>query len=479
MRPVSYIHVLLLLLLTASVTAQNIVPNPGFQDVNICTEYHAPCAPSGWQAVAPHISKLIYKDDNRQRFIMLTMQSRINPALRTYCQTQLLCSLKKGASYKIRLFTMSNKDQPPFTDIRFDTALIYRNSTNCLDIPPDLQLRKADVAGSNENWTILEKTFIAGKDASCIIIGNFNKQSPPIKDEHYLYLDSITITPLDGKMCPDADTVRKALYAFHKRHSIYVDIPGDGLHFLPPQSVFQRSGRCDTLLLKNDFFLPQSRNINPIYQEQLRKTMKVDRDQVHNKIFLTGYAHLSPNKKYNEIIATDRANEVARYFVYNEGFSFDDFVITGKDGYSPDGDTTELVMMVSCQPAPEITPPVIRTDTLLIPDLLFRFNSSELNVRQHVSLDSLVNRIPSGDSVTITVTGHTDDAGTSEYNQELSLRRATTVADYIRSRKPGAHITQIIGMGESMPVSDNLYAEGRRKNRRVEIVIFYPPERRP
>ncbi|CAL1519604.1 OmpA family protein [Chitinophaga sp. MM2321] len=465
-------------------TAQNIVPNPGFEDVNICTEYHAPCAPSAWESTAPHISKIIYKEDKGQHYLTLTTQSRINPDFRSYCQTTLLCPLQQGQTYTLRMYTRNNHDELPLTDIRFDTAAVFRNATSMLNLKPSLQLTSKNIAGQYHNWTILEKTFVADKNATHLIIGNFQRKTHPAKGESYLYLDSVTITPLSGKICADADSIKAQLYAYHNRHSFYLtSSPTEEAYTrMParaplPQAVFQRSGQCDTLLLKSDFFLPHSKNINPSYVGQLDKMLKVAHNDVRNKIGLTGYAHRSANKKYNEIIAQDRANEVAKYFVYQQGYSFDDFTIAGADGTAPDGDTSELVMLVSCQPAPEVTVPDIRTDTLIIPDLLFKVNSSELNVHMLLSMDSLISKIPVNDSIAVSVTGHTDNTGTGEYNQELSMRRAGTVADYIRNKKPGAVISEVNGMGESMPVADNNTVEGRRKNRRVEIVLYYLPKK--
>ena len=69
----------------------------------------------------------------------------------------------------------------------------------------------------------------------------------------------------------------------------------------------------------------------------------------------------------------------------------------------------------------------------------------------------------------VIATGHTDSVGTDAYNQKLSERRAAAVKDYLVSKGiPSAKITTI-GKGESQPVATNKTAEGRQKNRRVDI----------
>ncbi len=71
----------------------------------------------------------------------------------------------------------------------------------------------------------------------------------------------------------------------------------------------------------------------------------------------------------------------------------------------------------------------------------------------------------------VQVEGHTDSTGSDDYNQQLSQRRANSVANYMVSREvlPGRLIVQ--GYGESQPISDNSTPAGRRENRRVEIEI--------
>jgi len=60
-------------------------------------------------------------------------------------------------------------------------------------------------------------------------------------------------------------------------------------------------------------------------------------------------------------------------------------------------------------------------------------------------------------------------------NRKLSLRRAITVRDYLIGQGIAASATDFEGLGSSVPISDNATAEGRARNRRVEIVVSGPP----
>lgn len=69
------------------------------------------------------------------------------------------------------------------------------------------------------------------------------------------------------------------------------------------------------------------------------------------------------------------------------------------------------------------------------------------------------------------VTGHTDSKGSSAYNQKLSQKRADKVKEYLVSKNVEADRITTIGRGEELPIADNSTAEGKAKNRRVEIQI--------
>ena len=67
--------------------------------------------------------------------------------------------------------------------------------------------------------------------------------------------------------------------------------------------------------------------------------------------------------------------------------------------------------------------------------------------------------------------GYTDSTGPAEYNQKLSERRASTVALYLQGRGVAQERLAAIGHGENRPVAGNNTAEGRARNRRVEITL--------
>jgi outer membrane protein OmpA-like peptidoglycan-associated protein len=120
-----------------------------------------------------------------------------------------------------------------------------------------------------------------------------------------------------------------------------------------------------------------------------------------------------------------------------------------------------------------VVPPVLVNDTLVIPDVLFKFDKKELNPLFAGRLDSLIDKIKNKTFKRIEVLGHTDSLGNSSYNQRLSLSRAETVKKYLMDH---LHYTADIiitkAFAAAIPVSTNATSVGRQKNRRVEIVLI-------
>jgi outer membrane protein OmpA-like peptidoglycan-associated protein len=104
-------------------------------------------------------------------------------------------------------------------------------------------------------------------------------------------------------------------------------------------------------------------------------------------------------------------------------------------------------------------------------DVTFETNSASLNSSFFEVLDSVALVLNEYKSTLVTVAGYTDSTGPADYNQKLSERRASTVALYLHSRGVAKERLAAVGHGENRPVAGNNTAEGRERNRRVEITL--------
>ena len=103
--------------------------------------------------------------------------------------------------------------------------------------------------------------------------------------------------------------------------------------------------------------------------------------------------------------------------------------------------------------------------------ILFTTNSSDLQPAAKDNIGKLATILNKYDDTNILVEGHTDSTGSADYNQQLSERRAASVANYAKGMNVMGERFTAVGYGKSQPSSQQ-HAEGRQANRRVEIAIF-------
>ncbi|HEX9719161.1 MAG TPA: OmpA family protein [Ramlibacter sp.] len=125
---------------------------------------------------------------------------------------------------------------------------------------------------------------------------------------------------------------------------------------------------------------------------------------------------------------------------------------------------------VAAPPAPAPMPPAA-TKVTYAADAFFDFDKSVLKPEGRAKLDDLVGKVKGINLEVIIAVGHTDSVGTDAYNQRLSVRRAEAVKAYLVSRGIEKNRVYTEGKGEKQPVASNRTAEGRAKNRRVEIEV--------
>ena len=123
--------------------------------------------------------------------------------------------------------------------------------------------------------------------------------------------------------------------------------------------------------------------------------------------------------------------------------------------------------------APAVVPvaPPAATKVTYAADAFFDFDKSVIKPAGKEKLDDLIGKIKDINLEVIIAVGHTDSVGSDSYNQKLSVRRSEAVKAYLVSKGIEKNRVYTEGKGEKQPVADNKTAEGRAKNRRVEIEV--------
>ena len=110
--------------------------------------------------------------------------------------------------------------------------------------------------------------------------------------------------------------------------------------------------------------------------------------------------------------------------------------------------------------------------TLNLPSsITFATNSADLNSGFYNALGGVAMVLKEYNKTVIEVAGHTDSTGSDQYNQQLSERRASSVANYLTGQGVTQQRLLTVGAGESHPVASNDSESGRAQNRRVEMTI--------
>ncbi|MBE0673292.1 MAG: PD40 domain-containing protein [Bacteroidales bacterium] len=110
-------------------------------------------------------------------------------------------------------------------------------------------------------------------------------------------------------------------------------------------------------------------------------------------------------------------------------------------------------------------------EKLILYNILFNINSSELLPNSIAELDKLYQLLIGNPGIKVEIGGHTDDTGSDELNLRLSEERANAVVRYLADRGIDRTRLTFKGYGKSLPGFDNSTAEGRRLNRRTEVKI--------
>lgn len=117
--------------------------------------------------------------------------------------------------------------------------------------------------------------------------------------------------------------------------------------------------------------------------------------------------------------------------------------------------------------------PVIKADSLIVlgAELLFETNKSTLRSEHFVTLNPLVDYLVAHPGRSVRISGHTDNTGNETHNLALSKKRADVVAEYLVNNGVDVSRVETFGFGSAKPIAEKTTEEGRKKNRRVELLI--------
>jgi OOP family OmpA-OmpF porin len=116
--------------------------------------------------------------------------------------------------------------------------------------------------------------------------------------------------------------------------------------------------------------------------------------------------------------------------------------------------------------------PIVKNAMTVLNNIFFDFDQFEIKPRSFSELDEVVKFLKENPKIKVEISGHTDNVGDENYNQQLSLKRAQSVVNYFTSKGITVARLSQIGYGSKKPIKPNDSEENRQINRRIEFRII-------
>ena len=328
-------QLIILLLFVQSASAQQLVFNGSFEDVNICDEYIAPCSPSAWFYMNKTGSfgysrqgELGAKEQNRYLRMLVV---RYDTITRQYWETSLAAKMDIGKRSKAS-FRIFDENGPNLNDIGFYFSNNFILSWQDSLLQPESYIGFTDAKARKlkNGWHLIEKEFVATANADILIIGNFSglsnteilKNRNLIGRKLFIAIDDLSIVSLEGNAIAPDPFKKDSLYGITRRH--YVPPPKRAAKekanpLKVPVIVDDIEPKIDTIRISNIEFAFNKHTLKDasILDSYRGQFTRSDIDHIN----VIGFTDSSGTQKYNNELSTKRAGEIARLIQSRFGIS--------------------------------------------------------------------------------------------------------------------------------------------------------------
>lgn len=334
--------------LIAQTPAPNLLVNPGFEDINICIEYKAPCAPEAWFNVPATnfligVGSMVTPREGRM-LLLLPVGSVLSIKKQRFTYTMLGCPLVKDSAYEISFYISTGRKPFRGLDLYFTTKEPDIYTFNTLNKSLLVSISEKDIVGGDLVWQHIRKKFKAtGNEGYCVL-----SNTPPLpytyamKDamnksgDIFYFLDDMALRSVSGiPLCSEYTKNVKRMYAQDARHTEnkieYVEEP-----------VIKPSFTRDTITIPSVLFDVNSAQLKPAVKRILDSVISVIGSQKIAKLEINGHADNTGSASLNEQLAMNRAGSVKQYFAEKLPQMAGDMSATGKGSSEPVADNSTV-----------------------------------------------------------------------------------------------------------------------------------------
>jgi outer membrane protein OmpA-like peptidoglycan-associated protein len=308
--------------------SQNLLVNGGFEDENICTEFHINCAPEGWISTADtynNFFKIPGLAHGGQHCVAIEAGHSKKQFIRTYIRSQLLCRLRKGNKYRIEFYAKSRHNILDSVGIYFTSYDFLFEKQVRYKIFPTLYVTNAiqQPVKRDTNWQRISMNYTATGKELYLTLGNFSKRDItgatgiPLENHFFIFFDDISMIPEDPgeKICDSWQKTRDEIYGFDARHDFldlyvktYIKNPPD-----PPEIDPTIVQTIDTLVLPDILFATDRADLTKNSFRLLDSLCKALLSKQIDSIVVEGHTDSTGTISHNEKLSLDRSSSVANY----------------------------------------------------------------------------------------------------------------------------------------------------------------------
>jgi outer membrane protein OmpA-like peptidoglycan-associated protein len=309
-------------------SAQELLVNGTFEDINICTEYRIECAPEAWISSTNGFANY-FKEAKRAHSGVNCMAVEAGnfkyPYQRTFLRSRLLCGLRKGSVYAIEFYIKSFHFVLDSIGIRFTAGDPFFDKTPLHRITPSLYIdsvvRPMDI--SDSLWHKVSVRYTATGEERFISFGYFarrdyvGERSHPLENKYFVYLDDIYMNPVDPneKLCEGWEEIRDQIYSENERHSLLQKKISYYQKNPPPPPTITRTvyTSIDTLVLPDILFATGKADLQPESHALLDSFCRHIMSKQVDSIVVEGHTDSAGTYQLNERLSLSRANAVMNY----------------------------------------------------------------------------------------------------------------------------------------------------------------------
>jgi outer membrane protein OmpA-like peptidoglycan-associated protein len=304
--------------------SQNLLVNGGFEEENICLEYHVNCAPEGWISSGDAFNNY-FKSAGRahrgQHCMAIEAGFSFRSYQRTFIRSRLVCGLRKGHQYLLEFYIKSPHDILDSIGIIFTPFDFLFGQKKLQNMSPTLFIRPINgTFVKDSSWQKVSMTYTATGDEAFLSIANFsrhdiNGSTNILMEKHFfVFIDDVSLIPLDHRegLCNGWEKNRQDIYEQDERHEFLRQLIRKNINNPPIVQIrpFTSLRVTDTLIISDVLFATAKSELRPDGNLMLDSVCTKLRTSQIDSIVVEGHTDNTGTVAMNEKLAVDRAMAV-------------------------------------------------------------------------------------------------------------------------------------------------------------------------